>query len=106
MKPYAVVETGGKQHLIRVGDWVQVEKLNAEPGQTIELGPVLAVSDGVALSVGRPHVAGAAVSAMVVRHGRARKVVSYKKKRRKGYHRKVGHRQSLTTVKVVEVRTA
>ncbi len=105
MKPYAVLQTGGKQYLVREGDLLRVEKLDAELGRTLDLGPVLAVSDGTALRVGVPHVADASVAVEVLAQERARKVISYKKKRRKGYHRKVGHRQSVTAVRVVGVRT-
>jgi large subunit ribosomal protein L21 len=100
MEPYAVVETGGKQYRVKAGDTLTVELLAGEAGQTVELGPVLALSDGQDLKIGAPLVAGAKVSAEIVKHIRGEKVVAFKKKRRKGYKRKVGHRQELTVVKV------
>jgi large subunit ribosomal protein L21 len=100
MDAYAVVETGGKQYLVKAGDVLRVEKLGTEAGKSLELTSVLAASDGTALTIGRPMVSGAKVSCTVVDQIRGPKVVSFKKKRRKGYHRKVGHRQSLTVLKV------
>ncbi|MCX7819818.1 MAG: 50S ribosomal protein L21 [Kiritimatiellae bacterium] len=105
MKPYAVIETGGKQYLVRPDDRLTIERLAAEPGETIALAPVLAVSDGTTLKVGTPALPDATVSAQILAHGRAPKVISYRKKRRKGYHRKVGHRQAITTVRIVGIPT-
>jgi large subunit ribosomal protein L21 len=104
MKPYAVIETGGKQYLVHDGDRLDIEKIEAEPGQTVAISNVLAVSDGTRLTVGTPKVSHAEVTLEVLSHGRHRKVISYKKKRRKGYHRKVGHRQAFTRVRVIAVR--
>jgi len=103
MEAYAVVETGGKQYRVRAGDTLQVEKLDVEQGGNIELSPVLAVSDGTELTIGKPRVEDAKVTASVVRHTRGDKVVSFKKKRRKGYSRKKGHRQELTVLKIESV---
>ena len=100
MKSYAVIETGGKQYLIHEDDVVSVEKLNAEVGSSIEVAPVLAVSNGKELIVGNPAIEGASITAEVLEHYRGKKVVSFKKKRRKGYRRKVGHRQDLTRLKI------
>ena len=100
MEPYAVVETGGKQYLVKAGDTFAVELLEGEAGQKIELNSVLALSDGQELKIGAPLVPGAHVTAEIVKHMRAKKVVAFKKKRRKGYERKVGHRQQLTVLKV------
>jgi large subunit ribosomal protein L21 len=100
MDAYAVVETGGKQYLVKAGDVLRVEKLDAEAGKTLELASVLAASDGTTLTIGKPAVPGAKVACTVVSQIRGPKLVSFKKKRRKGYHRKVGHRQSLTVLKV------
>jgi large subunit ribosomal protein L21 len=104
MEPYAVIESGGKQYRVREGDRLDVELLEAEPGSVVTLNRVLAVSDGKALSVGAPVVDGAEVTAEVVDHHRGPKVVSFKKKRRKGYHRKVGHRQGLTRLRVQRIK--
>jgi len=103
MEVYAVVETGGKQYLVKPNDMFRVERLDAEPGQQVELQPVLAVSDGEKLQVGAPEVEGAKVTSTVVEHVRGAKVVSFKKKRRKGYSRKQGHRQELTVLKVESI---
>ena len=104
MEAYAVIETGGKQYRVQKGDVVSVELLaGAEAGKPIELGRVLAVNDGAGLKIGVPVVAGAKVLAEVVGEYRAAKVVAFKKKRRKGYHRKVGHRQDLLKVKIASI---
>lgn len=100
MDAYAVVQTGGKQYRVSAGDTLAVEKLSGDAGDKVELAEVLAVSDGEALTVGAPTVDGAKVTVSVVEQTRGEKVFSFKKKRRKGYTRKVGHRQDLTIVKV------
>lgn len=106
MEPYAVIVTGGKQYRVKAGDTFSVESLEAKPGDTVELKPVLAISDGTTLEAGTPDVKNAKVTATVVKHLRGEKVVSFKKKRRKGYRRKVGHRQDLTLVKIASVGRA
>lgn len=100
MKSYAVIKTGGKQYLVHEDDVVSVEKLDAEVGSSIEVAPVLAVSNGEQLIVGNPTLEGASITAEVLEHYRGKKIVSFKKKRRKGYRRKVGHRQDLTRLKI------
>jgi len=102
MEAYAVVETGGKQYRVAAGAKLEVEHLEAEPGQDVE-ATVLAVSDGQELKVGTPLVAGAKVVLTILEHKRGEKVINFKKKRRKGYERKVGHRQSLTVVQVKSI---
>ena len=103
MEAYAVLETGGKQTLVRVGDVIEIEKLSVEPGQETVLDTVCAVSDGTTLKVGAPYVEGAKVTLTVDGVKRGKKVINFKAKRRKGERRKVGHRQSLTvaTVKAI-----
>jgi large subunit ribosomal protein L21 len=103
MEAYAVVETGGKQYRVTAGDKLEIERLTAEPGQDVDAGAVLALCDGQALKVGAPHVAGAKVVFTILEHKRGVKVVNFKKKRRKGYERKVGHRQELTVVQVKSI---
>lgn len=104
MDAYAVVETGGKQYRVQKDDVVAVELIEgAKAGDQIELGRVLALNDGSALKVGVPVVEGASVKAEVIEEFRGEKVVAFKKKRRKGYHKKIGHRQDLLRVKVVSV---
>ena len=101
MEAYAVVETGGKQYRVAVGQTFDIERLPAEAGSEIELETVLAVSDGAQIKLGQPYVEGAKVVCTVLDDAkRGDKVVNFKKKRRKGYERKVGHRQELTTVTV------
>jgi large subunit ribosomal protein L21 len=104
MEAYAVIETGGKQYRVQQGDVVSVELIEgAEAGQPVEIGRVLAVNDGTGLKIGAPVVDGVKVMAEVVEEYRAAKVVAFKKKRRKGYHRKVGHRQNLLKVKIASI---
>ncbi|HOW96698.1 MAG TPA: 50S ribosomal protein L21 [Kiritimatiellia bacterium] len=101
MDAYAVVETGGKQYLVRPGEVVRVERIAAKAGDKVALAPVLAVCSGQAATViGAPVVEGATVTATVARELREDKVVSFKKKRRKGYRKKIGHRQTLTELKI------
>ena len=104
MEAYAVLETGGKQTLVRVGDKIEIEKLSVEPGQDSILDTVCAVSDGTTLKVGAPYVEGAKVTLAVDGVKRGPKVINFKAKRRKGSRRKVGHRQDYTvaTVKAIE----
>jgi len=103
MEPYAVIQTGGKQYRVIKGDVLDIEKLDGESGDTVEITSVLAISDGSALKTGTPEVDGASVKVEVVEHLRGPKLVAFKKKRRKGYTRRVGHRQSLTKIKVVDL---
>ncbi len=103
--PYAIVETGGKQYVARAGALLTIEKLAGEAGAEIALDRVLAVHDGQRLTVGHPIVTGAQVVGSIVAQTRAPKVVSYKYKRREGFHWKKGHRQSVTKFKVLNVVT-
>ena len=99
---YAIIATGGKQYKVSEGDVISIEKLGAEEGEKVTFDQVLAVSnDG--LKVGSPTVDGASVEASVVRNGRARKAIVYKFKRKTGYHKKNGHRQSFTQVKIDKI---
>jgi len=99
-KGYAVIATGGKQYLVKQGDKLEVELLGVEPGESVEITSVLAHSDGKSLKVGTPELKGAKVVCKVVENIKADKVVSFKKKRRKGYKKKIGHRQKLTVLTV------
>ena len=103
MDAYAVLETGGKQVLVKAGQKIEIEKLSVEAGQEAVLDTVLAVSDGSTLKVGKPYVEGAKVTLTVDGVIKGKKVVNFKAKRRKGARRKVGHRQQLTvaTVKAI-----
>ncbi len=101
---YAVLETGGKHYRVTAGDKVEVEHVDVEVGQAVTFDRVLLVNRDGQLSVGAPTVAGAKVVADVLEHKRGDKVVIWKMKRRKGYHKKQGHRQSLTVVQVKEIQ--
>jgi large subunit ribosomal protein L21 len=106
---YAVLETGGKQYRVTAGDRLEVERLTDEagqpvvPGQPVTFERVLLVNKDGQVSVGTPFVAGARVVADVVEHKRGEKVIAFKMKRRKGYHRKLGHRQELTVIRIKEI---
>ena len=101
---YAVVKTGGKQYKVTQGEVVRVERLDAEPGSEIELSQVLMVIDGDEISVGQPVLENASVRVKILEHGKAGKVTVFKKKRRKGYKVKRGHRQQFSTIEIREVR--
>ncbi len=100
---YAIIATGGKQYKVSEGDIIRVEKLGVESGGTVTFDQVLAVNNG-SLVVGNPTVANATVSASVVKEGRAKKIIVYKYKRKTGYHKKNGHRQSFTEVKIDKIQ--
>jgi len=99
---YAIIATGGKQYKVAEGDIIKVEKLGADAGATVTFDQVLAVNDGE-LTVGCPTVAGATVSATVVKEAKAKKIIVYKYKRKTGYHKKNGHRQLYTQVKIDKI---
>ncbi|HLC18108.1 MAG TPA: 50S ribosomal protein L21 [Thermodesulfobacteriota bacterium] len=101
---YAVVKTGGKQYRITEGDTLRVEKLPGEVGTTVEFPEVIAVGEGTDVKVGTPTVEGARVLAEIVEQGKDKKIIIFKKKRRKGYSRKQGHRQSFTGVRIKEIK--
>ena len=99
---YAIIATGGKQYKVSEGDVIRVEKLGAEAGTTYTFDQVLFVG-GEAAKVGNPTVEGASVEATVVGDGKAKKVIVYKYKRKSGYHKKQGHRQAYTQVKIEKI---
>ncbi len=99
---YAIIATGGKQYKVAEGDIIKVEKLGVEAGQAVSFDQVLVVNNGQ-LKVGNPTVAGASVSATVVEEGKNKKVIVYRYKRKSGYHKKNGHRQSYTKVKIEKI---
>ena len=101
---YAVLETGGKQYRVTAGDKLEVERLVVEVGQPFTFEKVLLVSRDGQLSIGAPTVSGAKVLADVLEHKRGEKDTIWKMKRRKGYHKKQGHRQELTVVQVKEIQ--
>jgi large subunit ribosomal protein L21 len=103
---FAVIRTGGKQYKVAKDDVIAVERLPAEAGESITLGDVLMLqSDGTA-TVGTPTVAGASVSAEVVRQARGPKIIIFKKRRRQNSRRKRGHRQDLTLLKITDIQAS
>jgi large subunit ribosomal protein L21 len=100
---YAVIETGGKQYRVAAGDTLEIEKLELDPGAPHTFDRVLLVNNNGAVTVGTPTVAGAKVVVDIVEQTKGDKVIIFKMKRRKGYHKKQGHRQKLTVVKVKEI---
>ena len=99
---YAIIATGGKQYKVAEGDIITIEKLGIEAGDNITFDQVLAVNNG-SLVVGSPIVKDATVTASVVKEGRGKKVIVYKYKRKTGYHKKNGHRQPFTQVKIEKI---
>ncbi|MCX6893020.1 MAG: 50S ribosomal protein L21 [Verrucomicrobiota bacterium] len=102
---YAVLETGSKQYRVSAGDRLEIERLEVEAGQPVTFDRVLMVNNDGKLSVGSPTVASATVVADVVEHIRGEKKISFKMKRRKGYHKTIGHRQELTVIKIKEIKS-
>ncbi len=102
---YAVFRTGGKQFRAEPGKKIRVPTLSVEPGESITFDDVLLASDGSEVQVGAPTVDGAKVKVEILRHGRDKKIIVFKRKRRKGYRRKQGHRQGFTEVRVDEILT-
>ncbi|HHX65324.1 MAG TPA: 50S ribosomal protein L21 [Chloroflexi bacterium] len=101
---YAVVETGGKQYKVMVGQTVDVERLDANVGDRVELDRVLMVSDGEDVQVGRPVVENARIAATVLEHGRGKKVIVFKYRAKQRYRRKKGHRQEYTRLRIDEIQ--
>lgn len=99
---YAIIATGGKQYKVSEGDEIKVEKLGVEAGNTVTFDQVLFIG-GDDVKVGNPTVGGASVEASVVEEGRDKKVIVYKFKTKEGYHKKNGHRQSYTKVKIDKI---
>jgi large subunit ribosomal protein L21 len=100
---FAIVKTGGKQYRVAVGDQVTVERLEGEVGAQISLAEVLAIGGGEDAAIGKPTVPNAAVRAKIVQQPRGSKIIVFKKKRRKNYRRKRGHRQELTVLRIEEI---
>ena len=100
---FAIVKTGGKQYRVAVGDQITVERIEGDVGSRIELADVLALGDTEAPAVGTPLLPGSSVKAKIVQQPRGTKVIVFKKKRRKNYRRKHGHRQELTVLKIEEI---
>jgi len=101
---YAVIETGGKQYKVKEGDVIKVEKLDFDAGASYEFSNVVAVVKDGDITVGKPYVAGASVSAVVQEQGKHKKVIVYKFKSKKGFHKKKGHRQPFTSLKIQSIK--
>ncbi len=100
---YAIIQSGGKQYRIAEGATVKLEKLSAGEGEGIRIAEVLAVNDGTRTVIGDPYVAGAYIDGKIVSHGRGKKVIVFKYKRRKDYKKKNGHRQHYTELLVEKI---
>ncbi len=100
---YVILKTGGKQYRVAEGDVIDVEKLDIEAGQETTFSDVLFHADGERLTHGAPHINGASVVGEVVEQHKADKVIAFKYRRRKGYHRTVGHRRKLTRVRIKSI---
>ncbi|HEC99160.1 MAG TPA: 50S ribosomal protein L21 [Proteobacteria bacterium] len=101
---YAVIKTGGKQYKVSSGDTVRVEKLAGNVGDAVTLSDVLLVAKEGDIKIGQPTVAGAQVTGKIVDQARADKIIVFKKKRRKGYSKKRGHRQPYTALKIEDIQ--
>jgi len=101
---YAVLETGSKQYRVAAGDTLEIERLAVDAGKPITFDRVLLVNREGKIAVGTPTVSGASVVADVIEHKRGEKKLTFKMKRRKGYHKSIGHRQELTVIKVKEIK--
>jgi large subunit ribosomal protein L21 len=102
---YAVIQTGGKQYRVSQGDLITIERLEGAAGDRVEIASVLMVAEGNQVTVGQPHLEQARVVGTIVRQERGPKVLIYKHKRRKGYQKRQGHRQSQTLLRVSEIVT-
>ena len=100
---FAVLKTGGKQYKVIQGDLIEVEKLERDVGDKVTLDQVLMVGEGEDVEVGSPYISNCQVTGEVVKQGKGAKIIVFKKKRRKNYRRKNGHRQFITQLKITEI---
>lgn len=100
---YAIIETGGKQYKVSEGDLLFIEKLNVEENETVTFDKVLAVSNDNGMEIGSPTLGHVTVTAKVLKNGKSKKIIVYKYKPKKGYHRKQGHRQAYTKVQIEKI---
>ena len=100
---YAIIKTGGRQYRVAEGDTIDVDLLEVEAGKQTTFGDVLMHADGDAVTHGNPLISGAKVTGEVVEQRKDKKVIAFKYRRRKGYHRTVGHRRKLTRVKIKSI---
>ena len=101
---YAVIKTGGKQYRVAAGDKIQIEKLEGKAGDTVNFSEVLMVTKDGSVNIGAPFIAGATVVGEIASQDRGPRVIIFKKRRRKHYRRRNGHRQDLTSVTIREIR--
>ncbi len=101
---YAIIQTGGKQYKVQEGDLLKVEKIPGEEGQAVNFKRVLLLSNKEDVKVGTPVLENASVEAEIVKNGKDKKVIVFKKKRRKGYAKRQGHRQEFTQVKILKIQ--
>jgi large subunit ribosomal protein L21 len=102
---YAVIETGGKQYKVEEGSVVNIEKTSKKPGDIIQLSNILLLVDSERVEIGRPYVEKVTILAEVKRHVKGKKIMIFKKRRRKDYNKALGHRQQYTEVKIKEIKT-
>ena len=102
---YAVIKTGGKQYRVAQGDEIRVEKLQGDVGDAVTFDQVLLTSDGETVEVGQPFLENSKVAGLITSHGKNRKILVYKYKRRKGYRRKNGHRQQFSLVRIGDIES-
>ncbi len=100
---FAVIKIGGKQYLVQADEILKVESLKEKEGKEIIIKDILLISNGEDAEIGEPHLARAKISAKIVKHGKAKKVVIFKYKKRKGYRKKQGHRQQYTELKIGKI---
>ncbi len=100
---FAVIETGGKQYIVKEGQRIEVEKIDVDEGKTVEIKEVLFIGEDGKVVVGQPKVKNAKVKARVLTHKRGEKIVAFKKKAKTGYKKKIGHRQYLTVLKIEKI---
>ena len=103
---FAIVETGGKQYQVEEGRYLDVELLDGEKDSKVVFGKVVMIVNGKKSKVGQPYVAGASAEGVIVKHDKAKKVIVYKQRPKKGYRRKQGHRQGFTRVMISKIRTS
>lgn len=100
---YAILQTSGKQYKVSKEDIISVDRMSGKVGDNVELSDILFTSDNGKVKIGTPKIEGAVVKAEIVKHFRGEKIIVFKKKRRKNYRRKQGHRQDLTDLKIKEI---
>ena len=101
----AIIKTGGKQYRVSSGDEIRVEKLQGEAGDTVIFDHVLLIADEEDVKIGRPYLENSEVRGKIIEQGKNRKILTLKYKRRKGYHRRIGHRQPFTSVRIENIES-